>query len=174
MPAWSPRLWRVRHNRFARTDAARRWQGHHCGAELRIDRTSGHTLREAGVTIEYFAYDQWGRSTHVAVIERASIVEQPMQLGGLRRWICSPGCGRRCRILYGGHRLRCRKCLGLRYQCHMLQKHDRAYRQAEKVARRCDPKAQWGQSFPDKPKWMRWATYERLADKNEWQEAIAL
>src|SRR5262245_48491343 len=55
-----------------------RWQGHHCGAELRIDRTSGHTLREAGVTIEYFAYDQWGRSTHVAVIERASIVEQPM------------------------------------------------------------------------------------------------
>jgi hypothetical protein len=54
----------------------------------------------------------------------------------------------------------------------MLQKHDRAYQQAEKVARRCDPRARWGQGMPAKPKWMRWPTYERLAKKYEFLEAI--
>ena len=54
-----------------------------------------------------------------------------------------------------------------------LQPHDRAYRQAEKVARRCDPKACWGQRFPEKPKWMRWPTYDRLAEQHDWRQRSA-
>ena len=49
----------------------------------------------------------------------------------------------------------------------MLQGTDRAYRQAVKVARRCDPQAEWGDAFPDKPRWMRWPTYERLAEHHD-------
>ena len=33
-------------------------------------------------------------------------------------------------------------------RCQMLQGTDRAYRQAVKVARRCDPQAEWGDAFP--------------------------
>jgi hypothetical protein len=150
------------------------WQGQRCSAELRIDRTAGYTLAAAGVTISYYALDDVGRCTHVVASERAAIVEQPVGFGGVRRWLCCPGCGSRIRVLYGGHRLRCRRCLGLRYRCQMLQRPDRAYRRATKIAQRCDPRATWGNGFPGKPKWMRWRTWERLAEHYEWQEALGL
>ncbi len=35
---------------------------------------------------------------------------------GRRRWFACPGCGSRCRILYGGPRFRCRRCQGLSYE----------------------------------------------------------
>jgi hypothetical protein len=151
-----------------------RWQGRHHYAELRVDRTAGRTIATAGLTIEYTGYDDAGRCGRVVAIERAAIVQQPVGFGGVRLWICCPGCGRRCRVLYGGQRLRCRKCLGLQYWCQMLQPHDRAYRQAEKVMRRCDPRARWGQDFPDKPPWMRWDTYDRLATQHEFLETIGI
>ncbi len=37
-------------------------------------------------------------------------------LGGSRCWFECPSCERRCRIVYGGRRFRCRKCLGLTYE----------------------------------------------------------
>src|SRR5688572_10670260 len=37
-------------------------------------------------------------------------------LGGERRWFRCPGCNRRCAVLYGGARFRCRKCYRLGYQ----------------------------------------------------------
>jgi hypothetical protein len=150
------------------------WQGQHCYATLLIDRAAGLTIATAGLAIEYYGVDDAGRCGRVVAIERASIVEQPMRFGGVRRLICCPGCGGRCRILYGARRLRCRRCAGLRYRCQMLQPQDRAYRQAEKVARRCDPRARWGQRFPKKPKWMRWPTYRRLETKHELLEAIGI
>ena len=36
--------------------------------------------------------------------------------GGVRHWFSCPSCGRRCRILYGGARFRCRLCRGARYE----------------------------------------------------------
>jgi hypothetical protein len=150
------------------------WQGRSYGAILRVDRTAGLTIASAGLTIEYSDCDAAGRSARTIDVERASIVEQPVGFGGVRRWLCCPACGNRTRVFYGGHRLRCRRCLGLRYRCQMLQGHDRAYRQAEKVARRCDPRAEWGDAFPDKPKWMRWRTYRQLAEQHDWLQLIGL
>jgi hypothetical protein len=34
---------------------------------------------------------------------------------GERRWFTCPGCGRRCRIVYGGKLFRCRLCYRLTY-----------------------------------------------------------
>jgi hypothetical protein len=150
------------------------WQGQHHQAELHVERTAGLTIVTAGLTIRYSGFDDAGRCGRVVVIERAAIIEQLVGFGGVRRWICCPGCGGRARILYGAHRLRCRRCAGLRYRCQMLQPHDRAYRQAEKVARLCDPKARWGQRFPEKPKWMRRPTYQRLAEKHDWLQLIGI
>ena len=150
------------------------WQGRSYYTDLRVDRAAGLTIATAGLTIDYTGYDAAGRCGRIVAVERASIVEQSVGYGGIRRWICCPGCGGRARILYGAQRLRCRRCAGLRYRCQMLQPHDRAYRQAEKVARRCDPKACWGQRFPEKPKWMRWPTYDRLAEQHDWLQLIGI
>jgi hypothetical protein len=151
-----------------------RWQGQHRNADLHVDPAAAHSIAGAGVTIVYHQCDDVGRAGAVEAIEHAQIQELPVGFGGVRQWLCCPACGRRCRILYGGHRLRCRLCFGLRYRCQMLQGHDRAYRQAEKVARRCDPRARWGDPFPDKPKWMRWRTYRRLAEQHDWLQLIGL
>src|SRR5262249_60874583 len=38
------------------------------------------------------------------------------KFSGRRAWFRCPGCGSRCRVLYGTDSLRCRKCRGLKYQ----------------------------------------------------------
>ena len=48
--------------------------------------------------------------------ERVEIWSTQTSLGGQRQWFRCPGCHRRCRILYGGPRFRCRLCHGLRYE----------------------------------------------------------
>jgi hypothetical protein len=45
-----------------------------------------------------------------------SYVFTPTKFGGWRAWFRCPGCGLRCRVLYGINSLRCRKCRGLKYQ----------------------------------------------------------
>jgi hypothetical protein len=142
---------------------------------MRIDRTSGYTIAAAGVTIDYYGHDTVGRCTNVIATERAAIVERTAKLyGGVSRWICCPGCQRRVRILYGGHRLRCRQCLGLRYRCQMRGASDRAYDQAAKIAKRCDPGQQTDGDMPLKPKWMRWPTYERMVVRHELLRDVGL
>ena len=44
------------------------------------------------------------------------IITMRMHFGGVRHWFSCPSCGRRCRILYGGARFRCRLCRGARYE----------------------------------------------------------
>ena len=51
----------------------------------------------------------------------------PTRFGGRRQWICYPKCGRRCRILYGGSRFRCRR-YRLSYSSQAETRADRARR----------------------------------------------
>jgi hypothetical protein len=74
-----------------------------------------------------------------------------------------PGCGRPCDGLYlGGRRFRCRRCLRLTYASQYEPGYERARTKAHKLKRKLDPEAKivFGR-FPEKPKWMRWATYLR-------------
>src|SRR3954449_12823560 len=49
------------------------------------------------------------------VEERVPLARTAQPLGGERLWFACPGCGRRCAVLYGDRRFRCRCCVGAPY-----------------------------------------------------------
>ena len=53
--------------------------------------------------------DQWQEMREIV-----SFTETRTCFGGRRRWFECPGCGRACRVLFGGP-FRCRRCHGLHY-----------------------------------------------------------
>ena len=90
-------------------------------------------------------------------------------LGGSRPWFICPvaGCGRRVAILYGGGIFACRHCHRLAYASSREDAADRAIRKADRIRDRLG----WQRGILSepgaKPKWMRWATFERLVDQHD-------
>jgi hypothetical protein len=87
--------------------------------------------------------------------------------GGLRWWFRCPHSGRRVRKLYlplGGRHFWSRRAYRLAYASQRETVYDRAMRRARKLYLRLggDPA---DDEYPDKPKRMRWTTYDRLMDK---------
>jgi hypothetical protein len=83
-------------------------------------------MAEDGLRIEYGTSDHVGRWLRSIGTEFAPWHVMPLHLGGVRRWLGCPGCGRRCRALYqGGAVLRCRLCLGLKYRTQNMQPAER-------------------------------------------------
>ncbi len=100
----------------------------------------------------------------------------PCYLGGARRWFVCPSvrCQRRAAKLYLGSRyFACRRCYNLAYQSQCYSHHDRALTQAGKIRLKLDGEEGIAWPFPDKPKRMRWRTYERLRKRCEQHEGIA-
>jgi hypothetical protein len=96
-----------------------------------------------------------------------SFVFTTTAFNGQRPWFCCPGCGRRCRCLYGADSLRCRICLGLKYASQSEQPHWRSLRRADAIRQRLGGEAVGvSKPFPDKPKRMRWKTYATLRHKD--------
>jgi hypothetical protein len=98
------------------------------------------------------------------------LTETPCHLGGARRWFVCPavGCQRRAAKLYLGNRyFACRRCYNLAYQSQSESIFDRAFRQAEKI--KCSIGGEPGIDWPlsEKPRRMRWRTYERLRQRYE-------
>src|SRR5215210_975174 len=99
-------------------------------------------------------------------------VQEPVSLewtacnfGGRRPWFICPGagCGRRVAILYGlGRYFLCRYCYDLVYESQRENAMTRALRRAQAVRERLGGSANMTKPFPEKPKGMHWATYERL------------
>lgn len=90
----------------------------------------------------------------------------PQPFGGVRWWFECPRTGRRCTKLYlplGGHRFWSRQGWHLGYACQREDAQYRAQRQAIKAYRALSGERNWRDGAPDKPKWMRWKTYDRLA-----------
>jgi len=87
--------------------------------------------------------------------------------GGERSWFLCPakGCSRRVAVLYSGSVFACRHCWDLSYECQREAPWARAMRRAQKI------QAKLGgtnlDDFPEKPKWMHWETYSRLATEYE-------
>jgi hypothetical protein len=94
----------------------------------------------------------------------------PCTYGGVRYWFRCPavGCGRRVAILHGaGKYFACRHCYRLAYASQRENAGDRAARRGDKIRARL----QWEPGIlngeGDKPKGMRWRTFERLTTQHD-------
>jgi hypothetical protein len=88
---------------------------------------------------------------------------------GHRPWFLCPDCNRRCKILYdGGGLFRCRKCVGAAYESQYERLPIRISNTRWKIRgwMRDRGAPEWSSKdidrVPNKPKWMRWSTYNRL------------
>jgi hypothetical protein len=88
--------------------------------------------------------------------------------GGVRWWFQCPRTGARACKLYlprGGHQFWCRRAYRLAYACQRETSDTRLHRAIGKVHRKLGRKGGAWDDLPDKPKWMRWRTYERHVDR---------
>jgi hypothetical protein len=106
------------------------------------------------------------------------LVAQPRHFGGCQWYFECPTTYRRCSVLRmppGKHRFCSRLTWGRRlaYASQFLDPDHRAHRGQAKIKQRligdCDPD-EW--DLPPKPKWMRWATYNRFVERFDRYEAI--
>lgn len=106
-----------------------------------------------------------------SVTQRIAYVFTRTNFTGRRRRFACPRCGRTCDVLYGGIRFYCRICWRLTYGSQYSSWRERARSKSEKIRTKLgqpgfiavnDP-----EGFPDKPKWMRWRTYDRLQAEDE-------
>lgn len=118
--------------------------------------------RSDNVVLSYRHRNAGGRSE--VVTYKVEITRTRCHLGGSRPWFICParGCGRRVAILYGGAIFACRRCHRLAYQSTRENAAERAMRRTDKIRGRLG----WTPGIlnrpGDKPKWMRWRTFERL------------
>ena len=108
-------------------------------------------------------------SWRIGGAQRAVRLEATAQpFGGLRWWFRCPRTGRRAvclRLPLGGHQFWSRHAYGLGYASQREDGKGRAQLQAEKLYAALGGDGSWMDGAPPKPKWMRWATYERKARK---------
>ena len=126
-----------------------------------------YTLEATGLRLSYRSRPQGGSWEYIE--ELIPIVTTPMHLGGCRHWFLCPSCERRCRILYGGARFRCRLCRGAgyesQYENRMLRICGIRWRIRERLEEcGCKIAGLLGldDAFPPKPPRMHWRTYRRL------------
>lgn len=131
-----------------------------------------------GVRLVYYARQPDGSSRPIN--EKIPFAYTPTRFGGRRQWFCCPSCGQNCRILYGGRLFRCRTCYRLKYSSQYEPAFQRALDRADKLRNRVSGRESAFEcsEFPEKPKRMRWQTYERLLHRYEelqgsWVSGIA-
>ena len=128
------------------------------------------TTQAGAVVLNYSARE--GDGPLVPVQITLPVTSIPCRFGGRRYYWQCPRCGRRCEGLVlanGGRSWGCRQCLRLRYVCQGLDPHYRMQRRAQKIYARLDGDGE----FLQKPKWMRWRTFNRLADQANAMDAAA-
>ena len=106
----------------------------------------------------------WKDQRYPVLIERT-----PCTLGGARPWFICPavGCGRRVAILYGGTIFACRHCHRLAYTSTRDDPGGRAIRRADRLRARLGWEPGIINPEGEKPKWMRWHTFDRLVEQHE-------
>ncbi len=94
--------------------------------------------------------------------------------GGSRPWFRCP-CGRRVGVLFdAGAGFYCRKCLRLRYQSQVVTRHWRAIDRAQSITMRLGGSGNLLDPFPERPRCMRRAKYERLRERARVTQAQGL
>ena len=87
--------------------------------------------------------------------------------GGKRPWFRCPTdeCGRRVALLYGGNIFACRRCHQLAYPSQRKPAYLRALSKAQGIRQALGSTEDVYDPFPEKPKWMRLKTYEKLRNR---------
>lgn len=100
-----------------------------------------------------------------------SLVRTHTNFNGYRLWYVCPNCGRRCGSLFDfGGAWWCRKCGDLKYSSASGSKSERPWLKIHKTL----SKVRYGEYMTDldflcdgnKPKWMRWKTWEVIKNKH--------
>ena len=89
----------------------------------------------------------------------------PCGYGGSRRWFACPVCSGRCAVLYQrSGRFACRSCQRVSYTTQSGSEHDRINVRYHRLKALVEA---------GKPKWQRWATFNRLEDRLDRADAQA-
>jgi hypothetical protein len=143
----------------------------------------GYTVEHGGVRLNY-SHTPRGSTQPIPVDELIPIVTTPMQFGGCRHWFTCLSCGRRCRIIYGGARFRCRLCYGAKYESQYQHQASTVCDIRWAIRRRLEERGgtEWplglDDGFPPKPLRMQWRTYRRFEARDaelakRWRIGIA-
>ena len=100
----------------------------------------------------------------------------PQPFGGRRWWFICPKTGQRVAKLHlppGAFTFASRKAYRLSYRSQRQTRFDRALGQAQKIRTNLGGSPSLIDPFPDKPKGMRWRTYEHLQARADMYEEIA-
>ena len=122
----------------------------------------------------------WFRIAIAGFVQQITLVSRPRHFGGRQFFFVCPVTGGRATVLWkplGAARFCSRQAWGrqVAYASQFLDRDSRAHHGQSKInSRLCsigkfDPD-EW--SFPPKPKWMRWKTYNRLEQKFDRYEDI--
>lgn len=101
---------------------------------------------------------------------RLQLVTTRPPLGGIRWWFLCPRTARRVSKLFlprGGRQFLSRQAYRLGYACQRIDASDRIHMRARRLHRTLGGEGNWLDGPPEKPKWMRWATYRRKVDRLE-------
>jgi hypothetical protein len=128
---------------------------------------------DSWIRLQYKIYD-WKGELH-RVDDKIFLDTTQPAFGGLRWWFICPRSRRRVRKLHlplGGRHFWCRRAYRLTYASQRETVYDRAMRRERKLCLRLggDPS---DNQYPEKPKRMRWATYNRMLDRLVAAERVA-
>jgi hypothetical protein len=132
-----------------------------------------YVVEHTGLRLRYRAKDA-GTKVPQEVDELIPITTTRVTFG-MRHWFLCRGCNRRCRIVYGGTRFRCRRCCGAKhesqYQHRCLTVADRRWALRRRLEERGSVPWPGGldAGLGPKPKGMHWRTYQRL---EAWDDAM--
>jgi hypothetical protein len=124
-----------------------------------------YRVEEAGLRLIYRTRSHGGAWQDID--ELIPFASTATRYSGQRRWLTCLSCGRRCRIVYGGSRFRCRRCYRLKYVSQYEPLFGRAASKAHAIRARLGAFGSLDDPFPPKPKGMHWKTYRRLEAEDE-------
>jgi hypothetical protein len=121
---------------------------------------------DSWLRLRYSMADYW-TGEELEIDDKIYLATTRPHFGGLRWWFICPRSNRRVRKLHlplGGRHFWSRRAYRLGYGSQRESWYDRAYRRCRKLYHRLggDPA---DDEYPDKPRRMRWTTYNRLMDK---------
>jgi hypothetical protein len=157
----------------ARVGSLVKFSGYHYDLDVDCETCVGGP-GPSWVRLRYDITDYW-TDEELKIDDKIWLECSSPHFGGRRWWFVCPRTNRPVRKLYlplGGNHFRSRHAYRLGYGSQRESWYDRAHRRSRKLHYRLggDPA---DDEYPDKPKRMRWTTYNRLMDKLMAAERVA-